>query len=206
MKNLLALIFLLIFIIAACEREEPPSGVSGKKDVPDQEMWNSTVTSMNKGHKEAVVNYGHMLHYAEKKIYEFDENVMVDFYNMEGQHASRLTARKGEMDERTNLVKAMGNVVVVSDSGVTLYTEEVYYDQNIDKIISNVDVLFTRAVGDTMYGTGFESDPQLNNYIIKNPHGKAHKGIDLSGERWKKPKDELPDSIKAHTDSLDTDS
>ncbi len=202
MKKYILYSILTACIFPACEREEPPSVAQNRTSVPDQEMWNSTVTSINKGRKEAVVNYGHMLHYADKKLYKFDQGVLVDFYDADGEHASRLTAERGQMDERTNLVKAMGNVVVESDSGVTLFTEEVYYDQNIDKIISNVDVMFTRTEGDTMYGTGFESDPQLENYIVKSPHGKAHKGVDLSGDRWRKPETQPQDTTADVTDSL----
>ena len=197
------LFFITIILALGCYEEKPalpPKDASGH-EVPDQEMWQSTVTSLNKGQKEAVVKYGHMLHYPERKVYKFDGGLSVDFYDKTGAHASVLTSEQGEMDEKTNNVKAMVNVVVVSDSGVTLYTEEIAFDQNLNKILSTVDVKITTTKGDTFYGVGFESDPQLKSYEIKKLSGRAHKGFDLTMDRWKKEKTAQTDSTAFREDS-----
>jgi LPS export ABC transporter protein LptC len=180
----------ILILFLSCRSEKPViiQKDAPAEEIPDQEMWQSTVTSFNKGKKEAVVQYGHMLHYPDRKFYQFDDGVKVDFYDKAGAHASVLNAKLGELDEKTNNVKAMKNVVVVSDSGVTLFTEEIAFNQELNKIISTVNVKLTTTKGDTFYGVGFESDPQLTNYEIKKLSGTMHKGLDLTMEKWKKEK------------------
>jgi LPS export ABC transporter protein LptC len=200
---------LLLILLLNCDQEKATINQKAQsqvaEDIPDQEMWQSTVTSLNRGKKEAVVQYGHMLHYPNRKLYKFDEGVHVDFYDKTGAHASLLTAQKGELDEKTNNVKAMNHVVVVSDSGVTLNTEELGFDQNLNKIISKVDVKITTTKGDTFYGVGFESDTQLRDFEIKKLKGKAHKGFDLTMEKWKKEKAARSDSNAVYSVPADSD-
>lgn len=204
LERTISIFIVIAFLSCRSEKSVMVQKDSRGEEVPDQEMWQSTVTSMNKGKKEAVVQYGHMMHYPERKFYQFDDGVKVDFYDKTGAHASVLTSKRGELDEKTNNVKAMQNVVVVSDSGVTLFTEEIAFNQELNKIISTVDVKITTTKGDTFYGIGFESDPQLTNYEIKKLSGKAHKGLDLTMEKWKKEKSTLKDSTSSKENVADS--
>jgi len=162
------------------------NGTQETDSIPDQQMWNSTVVVTTRGRLDARVKYGHMARFSEKKMALFDDGIMVDFYNENGEHASTLTADRGQLDEEDNDVKAMGNVIVRSDSGVTLFTEEISYLQQQDRIVSQVDVKIATSNGDTLYGVGFESDPQLKAWSIQRVFGRAHKGVDLSTDRWQR--------------------
>jgi LPS export ABC transporter protein LptC len=197
LMNKLALAMVIV-VFTACDREKPTwvDTEDGAEAVPDQQMWNSTVLATNKGRIEAKVTYGHMSRYSDKKIALFDGGIVVDFYNEAGEHSSHLTAESGELNEDTNDVRATGNVVVRSDSGVTLYTEEIAFDQKLDQINSNVDVMITTADNDTFYGVGFVSDPRLDSWKIREIHGIAHKGVDLSRERWKRDQSQQSDSLQ----------
>ncbi len=62
--------------------------------------------------------------------------------------------------------------MVVSDSGETLFTEELLWNNKLQKIISEVDVMITTET-DTLYGIGFESDAGLSSWTIKKPKGKT---------------------------------
>ena len=111
---------------------------------------------------------------------------------------SQLASEAGQFNQDSKNVKATGNVVVESDSGLTLYTQELYYYQKTDRILSNVDVMVCTANGDTLYGRGFEADTQMNNWKIIAPYdGVAHKSVDLSLERFEK--NELPDASEIDT-------
>ncbi len=188
---MLRLIFVFFtFIWAGCSSQKEDQNMPPQQNLPDQEGWNSVVTITQKGRKVAVLHYGHMSHYADKKKILFDQGVMVDFYNENGDHASTLTSKSGELDEKNNNVKAIGHVIVESDTGITLYTHELDYDQQNELIVSNTDVMITTQAGDTLYGTGLRSDPQLENYTIIHPHGKAHKGFNLAPENWREAKND----------------
>jgi LPS export ABC transporter protein LptC len=201
MKNNAYIIFLTIALaFVFCTQQEPVYEENDAK-VPDQEFWNAQAMATKNGRLEAIVKYGHMVRYNGDDIAYLDEGVTVDFYNAKGEHSSTLTSLKGEFNDKNNNVKAIGNVVVVSDTGVTLYTEELSFDNKTEKIVSNVDVMVTRAEGDTLYGTSFISNTEFSEWTITSTSGTGHTGVDLSEDRFKKkPK---PDSVKsAEPDSL----
>ena len=69
---------------------------------------------------------------------------------------------------------AIGNVVVLSDSGVTLFTDTLSWDNIREKVYSDDEVIFITEEQDTLYGIGFESDVELDNWKILKPTGVFH--------------------------------
>jgi len=67
----------------------------------------------------------------------------VDFLDEHGVHSSVLTSRTGKVDENTNNLEAIGNVVVVSDSGVVVETEKLFWDNRRQLIHSDEFVKIT---------------------------------------------------------------
>ena len=65
---------------------------------------------------------------------------------------------------------AEGGVVVVSDSGTTVTTEKLYWDNKRRKVHSD---LFVRVVSprEIIQGVGFEADENLDNYTIYKTSG-----------------------------------
>jgi len=175
-----------------CEPDAPPRSAARPGARPDHEGWNSTVVSTENGQRQAVVTYGHMARFNQKKLVKFDQGVQVQFFGENGEIRSTLTADTGELLESTNDITAKGHVHVVSDT-LTLWTEKLYYVQALEKIRSDTTVRFVTLKGDTLYGTGFESDSRLRNWQITNLHGIAHRSVDLSLDRL--PKRPRPDSL-----------
>ena len=101
----------------------------------------------------------------------------IDFYNDTGDHISMLFADSARINEQNNDLKANGNVYVVSDSGYTLTTHEIIWDNSYRMIIAEDSVMFTTSAGDTLYGVGFESDSDLEEWRIYKPVGIARDGI-----------------------------
>jgi len=104
-------------------------------------------------------------------------NVVVDFYNEEGHHISILYTDSARIDENSNNLHAHGNVYVVSDSGYTLSTSELLWDNRYEMIVAEDSVMFTHTAGDTLYGIGFESDIDLERFKIFKPIGIIREGI-----------------------------
>jgi len=146
--------------------------------VPDQEYWDFSVTLTSKGIPYAKVNAGHSTRYFSENNVYLDENVKVDFFDDNGIHTSHLTADKALINESSHDMVAQNNVVVVSDSGVTLETEELMWAEKENKIHTDkyVKVITSR---DTLYGYGFLSDRSLKNWQIKKPTGVSHRKINI---------------------------
>jgi LPS export ABC transporter protein LptC len=177
------LYFGLAVLLLGCRSQQQESVAPPNYDGPDQEGWNSRITVTSNGRVAAVLQYSHMEKYSKRRETKFDGGIVVDFYNTEGKHTSNLVAERGLLREETNDVEAMDNVVAVSDSGITLRTQRLRWDNTRQKIVSNDFVTITTASNDTLYGHGFESDQNLRNWSIRKPSGVTPKKVDLTGER-----------------------
>ncbi len=205
-KNILIILISSLigfFILSSCQKKQDNVVADMEQiEYPDQEGWNSTVISSKNGVVDAVIKYGHMQRFEKRKVVEFDSGIVVDFYNEKGVHTSNLISEKGRLDEATNNIEAFGKVAVVSDTGITLKTERLKWDNSIEKIISNNYVTIVTAEKDTFYGNGFESDQNLENWHITGFSGKASKGLDLNIQFSKKKQKIDSAIIKPKADTL----
>ena len=177
MRVRLLCILLGLTALLGCQHRASETVLEEASELPSQEGWDSKLIITQNGRKQAVVHYGHMQKFNSRRISYFDEGVEVDFFNRYGDHTSHLTSNAGEYHENTEDVIGIGNVVVVSDSGTTLHTERLRWDQRREKILSDTVVMVTTTAQDTLYGIGFESEPDLSQWIIQQPWGVSDRRI-----------------------------
>ena len=109
---------------------------------------------------------GHLRKFDDKRETFLDKNIKVDFYDQQEVHTTTLTSIKGRVDETTNNLYAIDSVVVSSDS-VTIKTDEMMWRNKDRKIVSDKFVTVI-SPQEEIQGYGFESDQNLNNYVIYN--------------------------------------
>ena len=158
-------------LINGCYKESPNEELSKGVDFPDQESWGVTIILTDSSIERARVKSGHLEKYNQKQHILLDENVEVDFFDKKQKHVAVLNSFKAEVDQKTNNMKAIGSVIAVSDSGITLYTDTLYWDAKNEKMSTEDSVMITTLEKDTLYGIGFESDSDLENWKILNPSG-----------------------------------
>ena len=163
-------IFFLLFFLG-CEADEVKKTGYSREGMPDAESWDATITLTNEGAKRAVIRAGHLEKYNEQKYIRLDQNVDADFFNEEEVFTTNLKSLAAEIDEEEDFLVAIGNVAVVTDSGVTLFTDTLSWDNQKEKIFTSDSVIFITENKDTLYGIGFESDIELNNWKILQPTG-----------------------------------
>ena len=93
-------------------------------------------------------------------------NVVSDFFNEEGKHITTLYSDSAIVENISNNLKAFGNVTVVSDSGFTLKSNEILWNNQYKLITSEDSILLTDKSNNEIRGIGFESDIDLTNYKI----------------------------------------
>ena len=167
------ILFLLVFTISCEEVEMKKSGQS-RLGMPDAESWNAIITLTNEGAKRAVIRAGHLEKYNEKKYILLNENVDADFFNSEEIYTTNLKSKIAEIEEERDYLIAIGDVVVLSDSGITLFTDTLSWDNVKERIFTDSRVKFITEKNDTLYGVGFESNVELNNWKILQPTGVFH--------------------------------
>jgi len=83
----------------------------------------------------------------------------MDFFQ-DGEHFSVLTADSGRADLQSKNVHTWGGVVVITDDGRKLETEDLYFNNETELIHNDVFNRFTRET-DVMTGIGLEATPDL---------------------------------------------
>lgn len=169
-----SLMFLALSILTGCEEKIKPTALGGlsSASMPSQESWNTTVTFSDTGVVKAILKAGHLSMYDSLRTTMLDSGVHVDFFDELGRHSSVLTSRAGSVDENTNNLEAWGNVVVHSDSGTTVRTERMRWNNARQLILSDEFVRIT-SPKEQLQGRGFESDQNLRNYKIFHVTGSA---------------------------------
>jgi LPS export ABC transporter protein LptC len=126
----------------------------------------------------ALVKSGHLEKFNDRQYILLDKDVDVDFFDDLEQHTTNLKSQIAEVDERTNFMTAIGNVIVVSDSGVTLYTDTLMWNSEEELIYTDDPIMLTTEKNDTLFGIGFESDVSMNHWKILQPSGVMERAKD----------------------------
>jgi LPS export ABC transporter protein LptC len=156
----------LTLLIGGCEEKIRPAVVPvAQAEVAAQESWNSTVRFSDSARVKALLWAGHIRVFSDQQTTTLDESLHVDFFNEREEHTSVLTARRGKVNDRTRDFEAHENVIVISDSGTTLRTERLFWDNATRRIRTDAFVDIVSPTEHIM-GHGMESDQSLRNYRI----------------------------------------
>tara|TARA_B100000989_G_scaffold278761_1_gene240819 strand:+ start:805 stop:1332 length:528 start_codon:yes stop_codon:yes gene_type:complete len=164
-------IFLSALLLVSSCSEERNSDLPSSEGLPDQESWGVTIIMTHEGFTKAKVKSGHLKKYNEKEHIILDQNVVVDFFDLQENHTSTLFSDKSEVNEKSNDMLAIGNVIAKSDSGITLFTERLQWIAEDEKLFTKDSIMITTHEKDTLFGKGFESNADLENWRILNPSG-----------------------------------
>jgi LPS export ABC transporter protein LptC len=157
---------IVIFALACGGDGTAPPKASGSPmaDSADQMMFGINTLLTNRGVLNAELE-------ADTAFF-FDENTRIElrvvkltFYTRTGERNSVLTSREGTYNTRQSRMEARGNVVVVSEDGRRLTTEQLRYDQIRNEISSDSAFVLTEP-GRRLQGVGFTSDPNMNNVRV----------------------------------------
>ena len=148
--------------------------VKENNQVYDHEIVNPKIIISNTTSKVIEANSTYLMKNNDNDAILYG-NVQTHFFNDENEHISILTADTAKINENNNNFNAIGNVVVISDSGLTLKTKTLTWDHQYKLVISNDSVEFTTKERDTLYGVGFESDMDLSHWKILKPTGVTNR-------------------------------
>ena len=149
--------------LEGCGRSDPrrsEESVAG----PIREMQEFTLVETHEGVRRVVVVGSHMTEQPDRHSVEVD-SVKVDFYDEEGGHQSVLTARSGTVQTQTGDMVVRGNVVVVTDDGIRLETDELRWLNERRRIVTDLPVRILREEGEVT-GVGLETDPELREFRL----------------------------------------
>jgi len=177
-----ALLIVGALVAAACnETKTPPVAVrSALADSADQVMYGARSLLTDRGVLRAEL--------LADTAYFFDESTRIEmrdvhttFFTTTGAKDGVLTARQGTYSTRAGAMEARQNVVVVSEDGRRLTTEQLRYDPQRNEISSDTAFVLTEP-GRRLAGVGFTSDPDMTRMrCLANCRGEAGQ-VQLPGE------------------------
>lgn len=160
----IAIVLVAAVLAAACQDTAQPPTIAGNPlaDSADQIMFGARSLITDEGLLRAEL--------LADTAFFFDENTRIEmldvnltFYTTEGVKSAVLTSREGTYNTRANRMEARGNVVINSEDGRTLRTEQLRYDQVRNEISSDSAFVATERGGRRVQGVGFVSDPNMDN-------------------------------------------
>jgi LPS export ABC transporter protein LptC len=171
-----ALLGAVAALACGSDKKQPPVAThSPLADSADQVMYGARFNLTDEGVSRA--------HLVSDTAYFFDDNTRIElekvnitFFTVTGLKDAVLTSRRGTYNNRTNNMIARQNVVVVSEDGRRLTSEELKYNQQTNQISSDSAFVMTEP-DRRLEGIGFRSDPNMRNIqILKGVSGIA-KGV-----------------------------
>ena len=177
------------FALISCQGVEEEGRSVYTEDVPDQEFSDFTTVESDSGIVKWVLSAPVARVYNASKLLVTDDP-RIEFYNEDGTLASVLLAKKGEYNQVTHDLTALGDVIVTSSEGYTLETESLVWVEKLEEIHTEDFVRFVKG-RDILTGYGFRSDPDLENVeIMKDVKAFLRDDEGLVDEEVKKETDE----------------
>ena len=173
LTRLVPLTVLVAVVASACQGNKSTPPIvrrSALADSADQVMFGVRFNLTDKGLSRAEIH--------ADTAYFFDDNTRIElrkvettFYTTSGARDAYLTSLRGTYNNRTSQMVARGKVVVITEEGRRLETPELKYDQQANEISSDSAFVLTEP-GRRLEGTGFRSDPNMQNVqIFKTKRG-----------------------------------
>lgn len=165
------LAFVLFAGLLACSDSAPEGEDSGETSapierMPDQIVYGSDILFTEEGIKKVLIESEYL-----EKYEDADSTILTDitatFFDSLGTMESILKADSGLAREQTDWLKVWGNVDVVSDKGVRLEADSLFWDQRRNMITTESFVRISRE-GSVQTGYGLESNSSLTEFQIKN--------------------------------------
>ncbi len=150
---------------ASCQSRNDDKGSIATADVPDQEFSDFTTLESDSALVRWALKSPVARVYNARKLLVTDDP-RIEFFDEFGQLSSILTSDKGEYNQVTHDLTALGHVVVTSVEGYVLETETLVWVEKLGEIHSEDFVKFTRG-SDILTGYGLRGDPGLRDVEIK---------------------------------------
>jgi LPS export ABC transporter protein LptC len=173
MRRFVTIGLALVCGAAACKKQgsaPPVSAAATLADSAEQVMVNIHFLLTDKG-----VARGELF---ADTAYIFDENrrydlrkVRTTFNTATGAKDGVMSADRGKYSLNQQVLEGFGNVVIVTNDGRKITTQQLRYMQGLNEVSSDSAFTLVRP-GQTLSGVGFRSDPQLTRFnVLKGAKG-----------------------------------
>ena len=108
---------------------------------------------------------------ADTVYYEFPKSLHVNFYDSMGKRESHLDALYGKYYKSLSKIYLRDSVVVFNIKGDTLWTPDLWWDQNTQKFYTDKKIRIRKSGSRIFGGQGLEANQDLTNINIRQITG-----------------------------------
>jgi LPS export ABC transporter protein LptC len=166
-KNLVTAIVVTLFF--SCENdfdEVQKVGILQNQPIGEAENIDLKYTELQEDSVRLLANLisPKMLDFSNRNFAfrEFPDGILLKIYD-EKNNLTTITSRYAIFYTETNIIDLRGSVTITTHEKETLVTEQLYYNEKLEWVFTNVPWVFNRAVG-PLYGVGFDSDKDFKNF------------------------------------------
>jgi LPS export ABC transporter protein LptC len=156
---------------SACENDLREVDKLSKRETSVEEATNIESYLSQSGSLRARLTAPRFLrHQTQVPRVEFPNTLHVDFYDSLRAVESELFAKYGEYKENESKVYLKDSIVVFNVKGDTLFTDELYWDQNRQLFFTDKPVVISQTAPQRqkIYGIGLTADQNLRWFTVKN--------------------------------------
>ena len=168
MKNIF-LIFTVLFF--SCNKNEVASTDSIHNFIDNEIKGDVRIEIFKKEKPSIFIDAGVLHQYNDGNTLLFN-GVIADLYNDDGNKASVVYSDSAIIFNKSDSVKAIGDVLIISVKGYELRTDKIILYNDLKLVKSDDDVSFTSNNDDWLYGKGFWSNFDMSNFEILKPKGE----------------------------------
>ena len=153
----------LLLLIFSCNKNEKKPVESIHSYVDNDITGNPLSVEIYKEDKPSIKINSDNLHQYDGGNTLLFGGVYADLFNNDGEKTSEMYSDSAIIFNRSDSVKAIGDVIVESLKGFKLHTTEIILYNDVKLVKSDSHIMFTSQDGDTLYGKGFWSNFDMSN-------------------------------------------
>lgn len=165
---------IVILLFSACSGRTNKNAVSGKKilDVPDMELRDFTVEQSYKNTTDWILTAQYAAIYDKSNVMNI-KGIKIHFLKnklLNRKNSAFVRSNFGVLNMQTKDLKLSGAVYLRTDAGIELWTQELNWDNNAGKIMTEKQVKIKQG-NSILIAKGMVSSPNLEDITLKNVEG-----------------------------------
>lgn len=159
----------ILVLLSACERKLETINNTEVLSLPSHTAKDFVSVYSDSGKVQLILSSPLMETYNNKEepYSEFRQGLKAFYYDGKEKEVASVVSKYAKYHETKNLWELKDSVVVIFETNDRLETEQLFWDQEKDRIFTDRFVKLTNE-DQTVMGNGFESDSKLTRRWIKN--------------------------------------
>ncbi|RLZ10465.1 LPS export ABC transporter periplasmic protein LptC [Faecalibacter macacae] len=171
----------LIFALFSCDRQAPAITKGKKTNFPNRSLIDANIIFKDSGKVTMNLRSPLIEEYSliDSPYTIFKKGLELDFFEKGKEKPGFFKADWGRLSDKTGIYEGRGNVIIITDEGDSVKSEQLFWDKNRKLIYSTKQVELIGKDGSRVTAkNGIEASDDLETYTLFNNEGYILMGED----------------------------